>query len=275
MPKLKSISYWIDRAYRSSTSSFRMLPSFLILGAQKSGTTALFEYLTKHPDIVPPREKELYFFERNFPLGVDWYRSNFPFQKSEDIVTCEGSPFYLPHPEAPARVRQTFPNIKMLVVIRNPIERAWSQFKQNKKMNREPLSFDDAIAQENERNAKYLNDPSSIDTNFFLFSYAGNGMYAKHLKCWFDQFPREQILVLDAGNFYDNTPEVYREVLDFLNLKPFTDVDFSPVNALNRKREIGDRTFHYLQQTFRQPDQELCKLMGREFSWCKKGALAE
>src|SRR6266480_7948081 len=140
------------RAYGRATASLRPLPDFLILGAQKAGTTALYAYLRQHPEITGPSWKEVSFFDRHYARGEAWYRGNFPNSlRARGKLVGEASPSYLFHPLAPERVAGLVPEAKLIALVRNPVDRAYSHYQHEVALGREPLSFEDAVAAEYER----------------------------------------------------------------------------------------------------------------------------
>src|SRR5690606_20854753 len=134
------------------------LPDFIILGAQKAGTTTIYDNLVKHPDVKPCDIKEVHFFDRNWLKAANWYRAHFPLRTGKEAdgnpgkwITGDGSPYYLFHPQVPARVKQICPSSRLIVILREPVERAYSHYQHEKRKDREPLSFEDAIATEEQR----------------------------------------------------------------------------------------------------------------------------
>ena len=143
----------IERLYRQATSHRRTLPDFIIIGAQKCGTTSLYFYLSQHPQLLPSSIKEVHFFDRGgnpmmntFQKGPSWYRSHFPYQK-----TFEASPSYIFHPLVPRRIFELVPDVKIIALLRNPTERAIAHFFLRKKRNQEPLSLDEVPLIEEKR----------------------------------------------------------------------------------------------------------------------------
>jgi len=132
-----------------------MLPDFIIIGVQRGGTTSLYKYMTKHPKIIPALKKEIHFFDNKFGKGLSWYESQFmqnPFfcllkrkRKSEDTITGEASPYYIYHPHVPKRISKILPNVKLIAILRNPIERAFSHYNHEVRLGAEKLSFEDAL----------------------------------------------------------------------------------------------------------------------------------
>lgn len=125
------------------------LPDFIIIGAQKCGTTSLFNYLSKHPDVSLPEEKEIHFFDKFYNKGINWYKKNF---LNDGMLTGEATPYYIYHPHVTVRISSCCPNAKLIVMLRNPIDRAYSNFSMEKQRNNEPLAtFEEAIAAEPKR----------------------------------------------------------------------------------------------------------------------------
>ena len=119
-------------------------PNFLIIGAQRCGTTSLYNYLIQHPQIVPSSKKEVHFFDLNFHLGQSWYEKHFP-EVSDNILTGEASPYYIFHPLCPKRIFDYDPSVKLIVILRNPIDRAYSHYRHIVRLGHEPLKFEDAL----------------------------------------------------------------------------------------------------------------------------------
>lgn len=171
-----------------------MLPNFIIGGAQKAGTTSLHWRLKSHPDVfIPERPQEIHYFddERNFAHGIGWYEQLFAGWAGQPCVG-QTSPRYLYDPEAAGRLHAALPEVRLLFTLRNPIDRAYSQYWHSVKQGYETLSFEDALEREPERIA------SSVEARRD-FSYADRGRYAEQLARYFELFSRAQILVLVGG----------------------------------------------------------------------------
>lgn len=256
------------------TSALRVLPDFVILGAQKAGTTSLHDYLSQHPNVAPPLTKEIHFLDYNYERGEGWYRAHFPthFEKWRGAfrVTGEGSPYYLFYPHAALRAKQLLPRAKFIVLLRNPVERAYSQYHHQVRLNLEPLSFEDALAQEATRLdgefEKILADDEYYSFNFQNFSYCARGMYADQLTRWFKYFPREQFLILQSENFYQATVREFERVLDFLKLPHWLPPAFA---ASNEGKYAGmlPETRAQLAEFFAPHNARLYELLGTDFGW--------
>ncbi len=175
-----------------ATARWRPLPGFLVIGAQKAGTTALYAYLRWHPAITGPSWKEVSFFDRHWWRGEAWYRGQFPLRTADRLVG-EASPSYLFHPLAPERARSLVPDVKLIALLRNPVDRAYSQYQHEVALGREPLSFEDALAEEEGRTRgeveRLVADPRAFSRAWWDHTYAARGRYAEQLERWLTVFP--------------------------------------------------------------------------------------
>jgi len=189
------------------------LPDFLGLGTQKGGTTTLHRLMGQHPDVYVPACKEVHFFDKNYSAGEDWYREHF--QGAHTTQCCgEITPFYLFHPDVPGRIYQLIPKARLIVLLRDPVERAISQVFHAQRLGFEPLPVDEALAAEQNRLA--TGDPYSFQKH----SYLSRSLYLEQLDRYEALFPSEQLLILRSEDLF-NTPErVWQELLNFLQLKP-------------------------------------------------------
>ena len=128
----------------------RVLPQAVILGAQKSGTSSLHYYLVQHPGVVAPLRKEVHYFDLNLARGEAWYRAHFGLD-GEPGVSIDSSPYYLYHPVVPARLHALLPGARLIVLLRDPVRRAYSHYWHERDKGRESLAFEDAVAAEAER----------------------------------------------------------------------------------------------------------------------------
>lgn len=277
----------IVRIYRTASSPIRLLPDFIIIGAQKGGTTSLYNYLTEHPNIVSASRKEVHFFNNNFHKGMSWYRAKFPTSISKfyainilrrDFITGEASPYYLPHPYAPKRIATYLPRVRLIVLLRNPVERAYSHYRHQMHFGFEHLSFEEAIACEEKRLKedveKLASSESYYSFNHQHFSYLERGKYADQLQVWFNLFSREQFLILSSEDFFRDPGALYKQTLEFLNvpvIEPKTIVkegyaqynkaQYTPPSKMDptlRKRLV---------EYFEPYNQRLYELVDRDFDW--------
>jgi hypothetical protein len=257
----------IRRTYRGATASLRPLPGFLIIGAQRAGSSSLFSYVCAHPDIAPPTHKEIHFFDNNWFRGVPWYRRHFPLalRSGSARLTGEASPYYLFHPAVPERVAATLPEVRLLAVLRDPVERAYSQYQHARRDGHETLSFEEALEREDERlagEAELLaRDPTHVSFAHRRLSYRTRGLYAEQLERWFAVFPREQLLVLRSEELFAEPDRVLASAFAFLGLEPFS---LPAYPALNQRpyEPMSDAARAFLEGAFREPNRRLDALLG-------------
>jgi hypothetical protein len=246
----------------------RPLPDFLILGAQKAGTTALYAYLRWHPQITGPSFKEVSFFDRHYARGERWYRAHLP-ARPRGIVG-EASPSYLFHPLAAKRVRSMLPDARLIALLRSPVDRAFSHYQHEVALGRESLSFEEAIEREDERMRgevdQMLRDPSYFSHAWWNYTYVARGLYAEQLERWFGSFPREQLLVLFTDELAEDTGDTYRRVLDFLGVQS-SDLASYPRIFEREYAAMNPETRIQLDDRFAEPNRRLASLLGRALPW--------
>ena len=166
------------------------LPTFLICGTQKGGTTSLYHYLRDHPEIYMPLKKEVHFFDLNFHRGLDWYKEHFKVEDEKIKAIGEATPFYMYLETVPKRIHKTIPNAKLIFILRDPVKRAYSHYWHELMSGYEILSFEEAIRREEERLSK--------GTIFVKqhYSYKDRGKYVIQLKRYMKYFTRNQMLIL-------------------------------------------------------------------------------
>jgi len=257
------------RAYGLATASVRPLPDFLILGAQKAGTTALYAYLRWHPQISGPSFKEVSFFDRHYVRGERWYRAHLPARRSGTIVG-EASPSYLFHPLAPQRVAQLLPHARLIALLRNPVDRAFSHYQHEVALGREPLTFEEAIDREDERMQgeveHMLRDPEYFSEAWWNYTYLARGQYAAQLERWFQAFPRERLLVLLTDELADDPAGTHRRVLEFLGVEP-QELSSYPRIFERKYEQMASETRARLERSFEEPNDRLASLLNRQLPW--------
>lgn len=271
-PPVKAVARHAVWKFGSATAGARRLPTFLVIGAQKAGTTALYAYLRWHPAISGPAWKEVSFFDRHFWRGLRWYQGQFPLRTSRRLVAVgEASPSYLFHPLAPQRVAALLPGVKLIAILRDPVERAYSHYQHEVSLGREPLSFEDALAAEEERIAGEV-ERMSVNPRYFSrawwdHTYAARGLYAEQLERWFAVFPRRQLLVLTNDDLAERTEETYHRTLEFLGVQPWRPPQGFPRIFERAYAEPPAPACAALAARFAEPNRALAELLGRELPW--------
>ena len=266
----------LQRGFRRLTQHGRVLPDFLIIGSMKSGTTSLYDYLTQHPAVYSASQKEIYFFNFNYGRGLNYYRSFFPtlLQKKvsqarhQQFMCGEATPFYIYHPACPERVKESLPQAKVIAILRNPIDRAYSHYQHRSRMGLERLSFAEAIAQEEERlhNPGPQAGPQAYYHRLVSYGYTTIGRYAEQLPAWFEQFPPEQRLILSTEALQEDPATTYRQTLDFLGLTPWQLAQFKKLNVAPYD-PLPAPLRQQLADHFRPHNQRLYELLGRDLGW--------
>jgi len=254
------------------TSADRPLPTFLIIGAQKGGTTSLFAYLARHPAIVVPFVKEVHFFDHDYHRGESWYRSAYPRPPSRaGSLAGEATPYYLYHPCVPERVHALNPAMKLIVLLRDPVERAYSHYTHAIRRGRERRSFEDALQGEPERMA-VEEDRLRMDSRYRSYthqhhSYLSRGRYLEQLHRWREWFPPEQMLILRSEDMFAEPARVYAQALDFLGVADGGVARFAVHNAQPYRAGMSDAMRHRLVEYYTPPTAELQAWLGRSMNW--------
>jgi hypothetical protein len=274
-----------ERFTRMATAELRALPDFVIIGAQKAGTTSLFRYLVEHPEVIGPAEKEVHFFDGRYERGMRWYRSRFPLRAALERrardgrrkLTFEASPYYLAHPFVAARMHEHLPDVKLVVLLRDPVERAWSHYRDNVSRGTESEPFLEALRAEAERLAPGLaNIARGIDPGpeYRNYGYVERGKYADQLEGWFAVYPREQFLIVESGDLFEDSAATYTRVLRFVGLDlPSRMPAFDVFNA-TPDAGLDDDARELLEAAFARPNRALASLVGIDFSRRGDGAPA-
>lgn len=272
----------IERSARILTASWRLMPDFLVLGGQKCGTTSLYQYLIMHPFIISAMKKQMHFFDNHYDKGISWYKAHFPsyFYKhyfkhihKQDFITGEATPYYIFHPLAARRAAKFLPNAKFILVIRNPVERAYSHYHHELRKGTEKLSFEEAIAIEQERlsgeREKMLVDEHYYSFNFQRYSYLSRGHYAEQLIEWFNYFPRERFFIVKSEDMRHNTTQIVQQIFSFLNLPDFSDFHLEKDQYYNvgKYEKMDSKMREKLVEYFKPHNEKLYKLLDRDFNW--------
>ena len=252
----------------------RALPDFVVIGAQKAGTSSLYSQLAAHPSVVPAIRKEVHFFDRP-PAPLAHYRAWFPRRATLEAraartgrgITGEATPFYLCHPAVPARLRAAAPDARLIAVLRDPVTRAISGYHHAVRMGDEHRPIEvalDPVAAEDL--------PPVTETGWYddprcplrLRGYFARGRYAEQLERWLTVFPREQLLVLDRHLL--RSGRVPGEVLEFLDLPGEAPTAVADRNVGTYAAPGSDLEAR-LREYFRPHDARLASLLGVELPW--------
>lgn len=257
-----------------------ILPDFIIIGAQKSGTTSLYEYLIKHPYIYSASVKEVGYFDRYYSNGIKWYRSHFPsllrkfYTKNilrQPFITGEASTGYILNPHALKRISEILPQEKLIVLLRNPVERAYSHYWHTVKLGKETLSFEEALKREEERIGdawkQMLCNENYYNPDISLYAYIHTAHYIDQIKVLMDLFPKKQILILDAKNLEMAPSSTFRQVLEFLNMPCWVPKEFKKYNVSDYSKEMDSAVRKWLVDYFKPYNRRLFEYLDVDFGW--------
>lgn len=270
-----------SRLYTVPSAGLRALPDFLIIGAQRAGTTSLYRYLAEHPAVIPAvLNKGIHYFDTDYGRGDSWYRSHFPSEPYKAVVrrrtgqarvvTGEGSPYYSFHPLCPERIARTLPEARFIIMLRDPVGRAHSQYEHERARGFESLTFEAALREEEARLAgeedRMRAEPLYVSFEHQHHSYVARGRYVDQLRRWHDHVDPDRLLVIDAGAFFADPDAEYRTVLRFLELPERSLSEYGQLNA-HSYHVMSEEARAFLASRFDAADRELAELLGRELSW--------
>jgi sulfotransferase family protein len=235
----------------------------------------------QHPAVMLPARfhKEVHFFDKNLHHGLSWYRSRFPLQLraarvserlGTPVVAGESTPYYMYHPDVPRRIAALLPAVKIIVLLRDPVDRAYSQHAHEMANEFETEPFERALELEPERLAgeaeKLLSDPSYVSFAHQHYSYLARGEYAGQLVELAKWFGRENLLVLESKALFTDPESTYFRVTDFLGVPRFAGADFKRYNERPRAPMPAELRAR-LEEHFRPHDEELARFLGQPPSW--------
>lgn len=260
------------------TSWVRVMPDTLIVGAQRCGTSSLFRYLARHPRVLKGLRKEVDFFNRFGEPGFDeaWYRSHFPTSwtvavaagvRGGPVRVLEASPNYLWYAPSFRTMRETLPDARLIVMLRDPVERAHSHYRKNLAGGSRPAAFESCV----ERGIAWASE-GVLDADRFVRrggrgeEVVARGLYAPQLEAVFRHFPREQVHVLRSEDLYGDPHGTTQQVLGFLGLPPHR-LPAYPVRNRKPGPALEPGIERRLRRFFRPHNERLYELLGRDFGW--------
>ena len=255
----------------------RNLPDFVILGAHKAGTTSLYFYLRQHPQLTTSIKKEVHFFDGglnpaidNYQKGEAWYRAHFPIRQMSNPrqKVFEASPLYLFNPLVPLRMSTLMPDAKLIVLLRNPRERAISHYFHGTRKDREPLPILEAFQREEERLQCVIENEDYKNLAFRWYSYKRRGVYHEQIKRYLEHFSFHNLLALSSERFFANPAATLKQVYEFVGVDPaYTVQDLQPRNTGGNKIEIEPAVYEYLDAYFHPHNRALYELLGHNYGW--------
>ena len=257
-----SLKQKLKRTIATLTADLRTLPDFLIIGAKKSGTTSLYSHLLQHPDVVTATRKEVLFFDHNYHRGLRWYKRHFPLslqktahrlRRGTRLMSGEASPDYLFSPNVCERVAATMPDAKLIAILRNPVDRAFSAYQHEVRVGWETRSFEEAIeAEKRNTSGRGL--------------YLRRGIYIKHINNWLQRFCREQVMICTTEAMEKDPAGTFRETVGFLGLRTADLQDSKRLNAVPYP-PMNPKTRMMLREYYQEHNEQLGQLLNHDLDW--------
>jgi hypothetical protein len=279
---VKRVAHLGSRSYGRLTAPQRMTPSFLICGGQRCGTTSLYRALSAHPVVLKAvLHKGVHYFDTSYRRGMGWYQGHFPLRRTADKLeqrhgvpaqAFESSPYYMYHPQAAARIAHDLPTAKLVVLVRDPVERAYSQHAHEVAREFESeRDFAVALALEPARlhrqEEKLADDPDYYSFAHQHHAYRARGEYARYLRAMARHVGRDKIHVVESERFFTDPEQVYDEVLRFLGLPQLGRPPFERHNARPRAADMPGEVRRALTAHYVPHDEALIDWLGRPAIW--------
>jgi len=270
----KSLSSKYQRFFKRGvagiTASNRVLPNFIIAGTVRSGTTSLYYNICEHPSVLPADYDEIGFFDSNYHLGINWYRSMFPTQKhmneikekTGNSITGEDTPFYFWKKEAAERILNDLTNTKIIIIFRNPVDRAYSNYKLGVRFDSENLTFENAIEEEIE----FLEKNTFRESIERKRSYLTKGLYYNQIKIWFDIFPRKQIHILSTEEMQKDPQKSLSKIYKFLDISEYT-IKNPQKRKFVKYEKMNDETRKKLLEFYKPHNEKFFQVIEKKFDW--------
>jgi len=271
-----------NNLFRMYSSYFRLSPDVMIVGFHKTATTSLHNYLIQHPNIIKPLRKEIGYFSVFFWRGEMWYRSHFPTKfmkyiksrKNENFLVLDSDPICSYHPYSPQRIHDNLPKTKLIFILRNPIDRAWSDYNQDLNRGWIPkISFEEKMKEDDTNFINMINSYKSEkllgdDLYDLPRPYLSIGKYVVHIKKWLDYFPNEQILFLTTDEIKSDLNTSLKKIFKFLDI-PEKNISNTKKHNVRKYPKMNSDTRVKLIEYYKPYNSELEKLLNTNFDWNK------
>ncbi|MGI9609854.1 MAG: sulfotransferase family protein [Acidimicrobiia bacterium] len=251
---------YASRAYRRLTSPIRALPDFLLIGGMRCGTTSVTSWLKLHPEVGGSTVREVHYFDRYYDRGTNWYRSHFDYRKTRRL-TFEKSASYMLVPGTAGRAAALLPDARLVAIVREPAQRAWSHYRWRSNNGNESRTFREAVESE-------LSGPlvtPSYPSDRQDMPYVAAGRYASQLAPWIESYGPESLLIIDSHRLFEDPEPQLKRLCDHIGLDrgvaPFVRRNQSPAE----KPDSG--IIRLLREHYAESDRRLADMMGESPSW--------
>lgn len=275
----------VTRAVNRLSADQRMRPDFLVVGTQRGGTTSLYKALRQHPAFLPATmHKGVHYFDMAYRRPMSWYLAHFPTRRraaaataalGSRVVTGEFSPYYMWHPLAAQRFATDLPGVKVVAMLRDPVERAYSAHAHEFARGFETGPFAQAVELEPQRLAgeieRMVAEPTYASHAVCHQAYLARGRYIEQIERMAGLVGRDRIHLIDSAEFFARPARVLAELCDFLEIPSATGrISFEQHNARPRSA-MPDDVRERLRGYFAPYDARLAEWWGRTLSWRADG----
>ncbi len=286
VPLLNPYGFTVDRMIRNITFWTRLLPDVIIVGNNKSASNTVFYNLIEHPQIKGSSRRENRFFDANYWRGTNWYRSYFPtksskkkFEKNNSkMLILDSSPTAFLHPYAAERMKKLLPNLKLIILFRNPTDHAYSLYHHRVRMNVEKETFENCILHDQERfeetERKWRNNEvREYSWKDLRLSYVSDGIYFNHIEKWFSLFPKENICCINVDDLAKKPIDILNKICTFLNLPNYNFKNYvkKNVNKEDSRKPtyppMNPETREKLIQFYKPHNKKLESFLNMKFNW--------
>jgi Sulfotransferase domain len=269
---IRATSFWARHI--TPLGNHQVLPTFLVIGAQRCGTSTFFELLSQHPRLIPPKRGEIHYFDLHYRYGIKWYRACFRnnhLLRTKRQLTFDCSPYYIFHPAVPARVAADLPHAKIIALLRDPARRAFSHYMHERTRGRETYSFEQALEAEEKRlqgeEQRLMEEVDYCSFAHRRFSYCARGHYAAQLDRWLQYFGRDRILIIKSEALFADPRTQLERVWGFLNIEPVPLIERRHRNQTIYQETLTSDTLARLTTHFSQVNRRLPQIAGDSFVW--------
>lgn len=274
---LEAAKNFVPSIWRRATSPVRHLPTVVIVGVKRAGTRRLYTSLLKHPRCFGASEKEIDYFSEHADRGLTWYRSRFPWQRP--VLRREGhvlevSPSYLPTPSALRQMKKVLPKARVIVLMRDPVARAFAHYQHEKIRYAESRTFEEAVTDELQRNQFPAKRGVALAPDAApMLGYVARGYYALQLELLLSVYPRNKVLLVDTASLTNDLPATCNRIFDFMGLES---CDVTPKQSDDGEvhSQIDPRVAARLHDHYQPYDDLLADLLGQSFSWTSRAMAA-
>ena len=267
------------RKFRGLTSPLRVLPDFIVIGVGRGGTTSLYNYLNQHNCIQKSSYDEIGFFDDNYHLGLNWYRSMFPtkyekqkvIQKFGKFLTYDVTPWYVRRPWTANRIKSLLPSVKIIVVLRNPVDRTYSHYHLTRREKGLTKSFEEIIDEDIQKINNYDDDLKNSEEYYAELvqnSHIARGFYLEQLEIWLTIFDKKNILIISSEDLAENTQKTMNSIFNFLDLENQIIPNLQKINV-GKYPKMKEETRKTLENYFFDHNKNLFKKIEKYFNWNK------